>query len=67
LTDEHAKAKGDEQVIVSTIGKLLKHLGGDRRRALDLSGLRMLILDEADNFFMDETREKEVMELHKTF
>lgn len=66
LTEDYAKPKGDEQVIITTIGKLLKYIGNPRK-PVDLSRLRMFILDEADNFFMDRTRENETMDIHKVF
>ena len=35
------------------------------RSKIDLSALRVFVLDEADNFFMDQKREEEIMMFHK--
>ena len=64
LAEEGAKITGEEQVIVTTIGKILNYLKNPRLK-LDLSTLRMFVLDEADNFFMDERRENEIMQFHQ--
>ena len=52
------------QVIVSTIGKVLNYMKNPRGK-IDLSALRVFVLDEADNFFMDQNREVEIMALHE--
>lgn len=58
LTKRH---KG-EQVIVTTLGKIMASMGG--KDEIDLSGLRVFVLDEADEFFMDAKREAELNEFH---
>ena len=52
------------QVIVSTLGSLNKLFSG--REKVDLSEMRVFILDEADDFFMDKDRESELMKFHTT-
>ncbi|TNV78952.1 hypothetical protein FGO68_gene461 [Halteria grandinella] len=50
------------QVVVTTLGKLLQHLQG--RGAVDLSELRVFVLDEADDFYMDAKKEEEINTFH---
>lgn len=50
------------QVVVSTLGTVLNNLDG--RKALDLSELRVFVLDEADDFYMDEKKEEEINRFH---
>ncbi len=51
------------QVVVTTLGKILNYLTG--RTKIDLTELRVFVLDEADDFFMDEQREKEINQFHE--
>jgi len=50
------------QVVVTTLGKLLMHHEG--RGAVDLTELRVFVLDEADDFYMDTRKEKEIYKFH---
>lgn len=50
------------QVIVSTLGTLLNHIDG--RKQIDMSELRVFVLDEADDFYMDEKKEHEINTFH---
>jgi superfamily II DNA/RNA helicase len=41
------------QIIVTTLGRLLASVKG-KKNPIDLSNLKMVILDEADVYFIDE-------------
>ena len=41
-----------KHIVVTTIGSLKKQLGG--RDAMDLSALRVIVINDADFFFKDE-------------
>jgi superfamily II DNA/RNA helicase len=53
------------QIIVTTLGKLKSSLQGKFK--IDLSGLRCVVIDEADFFFEDQKNHTELMAIHKTF
>ncbi len=59
--EDKVQYKG-QQIAVSTLGKIFGMMKG--RGAIDLSDLKVFVLDEADDFFLDEKREKELKELH---
>jgi len=48
------KEYANEQIVITTLGKINNLLKG--RNKIDISELRCFILDEADDFFMDEKR-----------
>ena len=47
------------------MGKFKGFIGA--RDKLDLSKLRVVVLDEADEYFKDEVKEKDTMDLAKVF
>jgi superfamily II DNA/RNA helicase len=47
--------------MISTIGAFKKLLNG--RKKIDLTGLKCLVVDEADFFFTDDLNYKELLEL----
>ena len=47
---------------MTTLGKLKAYYQGKQK--LDLSGLRVVVIDEADFFFEDENNNKSLMQLH---
>ena len=47
-----------KHVVVTTLGSLKKVLVG--RNAMDLSALRVIVIDEVDFFFKDERIKKEI-------
>ena len=47
-----------KHIVVTTIGSLKKQLGG--RDAMDLSALRVIVIDEVEFFFKDERNKKEI-------
>ena len=51
LLDSKKKFNPKAQILVSTFGQLFASMSG--RSALDLSQLRVFVLDEADSFFLD--------------
>ena len=53
------------QVIISTMGTFKTSVIA--RDKLDLSELRVVVLDEADEYFKDEDREKDTMYLAAVF
>ena len=53
------------QVIISTMGTFRNFVIG--RDKLDLSELRVVVLDEADEYFKDEDHEKDTMYLASFF
>ena len=53
------------QVIISTMGTFKSFVIG--RDKLDLSELRVVVLDEADEYFKDEKKEEETMYLAAVF
>jgi len=55
------KADG-AHIIVSTLGKLEKALQ-NRKKSIDVSALRCLVIDEADVFFTDERNLKSLQNL----
>ena len=58
------KPDGSAHIIISTLGSILNQFSG-RSKGLDLSELRVFVLDEADAFFLEETRKVEIMKFHK--
>ena len=50
-----------KHVVVTTLGSLKKVLVG--RNAMDLSALRVIVINDADFFFKDETNKKEIEDL----
>jgi superfamily II DNA/RNA helicase len=52
LCEDDSKWEG-HQIIVSTLGKLMACVQS-RKNTIDLSDLKMVIVDEADVFFIDE-------------
>lgn len=56
------KDYGNEQIVITTLGKINNLLKG--RNKIDISELRCFILDEADDFFMDEKRQQELETFH---
>jgi superfamily II DNA/RNA helicase len=52
LCEDENKWEG-HQIIVTTLGKLLGSVQA-RKNPIDLSNLKMVIIDEADVFFIDE-------------
>ena len=57
------KPDASAHIVVSTLGFLLNQLTG-RTKTIDLSQLRVFVLDEADAFFNEETRKNEIMKFH---
>jgi superfamily II DNA/RNA helicase len=55
----------EAQVLVTTAGKLLSYIKG--RSPINLSSMKVFVLDEADNFFMEKQREEEIMSIHQAF
>ena len=53
------------QVVITTLGKFKNLITG--REKLDLTGLKMLVLDEADYFFEDRRNLEDLKVLHKAF
>jgi ATP-dependent RNA helicase DDX19/DBP5 len=51
------------QVIVTTLGKILREIFA--KKPIDLNSLKVFILDEADDFFMDQKREEEINRWHE--
>jgi superfamily II DNA/RNA helicase len=47
-------------IFVSTLGTILSNISG-RSKNLDLSELRVFVLDEADCFFLDKSRRDEIL------
>ena len=62
LLDE--KTEG-AQVIITTLGKLKNYITASDK--LDFSNLRVAVLDEADEYFKDETLEQDIMEITSIF
>jgi superfamily II DNA/RNA helicase len=58
------KPDGSAHIIISTLGSILNQFSG-RSKNLDLSELRVFVLDEADAFFLESTRKEEIMKFHK--
>jgi superfamily II DNA/RNA helicase len=53
--------------VITTLGKLKgKMAGRDKDKKIDLSGLKMLVIDEADYFFEDNRNLTDLKELHKS-
>ena len=59
------KKPAGAQVVISTMGRFKSFIGA--RDKLDLSELRVVVLDEADEYFKDEVKEKDTMDLAKVF
>jgi superfamily II DNA/RNA helicase len=53
----------NQHVVVTTLGNLLNKTKG--RDKMDLSELRVFVLDEADSFFLDKVREDELIAVHQ--
>ena len=62
LLDE--KTEG-AQVIITTLGKFKNFITASDK--LDLSNLRVAVLDEADEYFKDETLEQDIMDIASIF
>lgn len=56
------ESKPDGHVILSTLDKLIQFLGG--RVKIDLSHLKVLVIDEADVFFERLQSQEALMKLH---
>ena len=54
------KVDNSAHILVSTLGQILNSFSG-RSKNLDLSELRVFVLDEADCFFIDKTRREEIL------
>jgi superfamily II DNA/RNA helicase len=53
----------NQHVVVTTLGNLLNKTRGKNK--MDLSELRVFVLDEADSFFLDKVREDELISVHQ--
>ena len=53
------------QVIITTLGKFKNYVAA--RNKLDLSNLRVVVLDEADEYFKEATSEKEIIDIALLF
>ena len=56
------KAEKNAQVIVTSLGKLFELQKG-RDNKIDLSGVKVVVIDEADFFFEDERNYSDLMNL----
>jgi superfamily II DNA/RNA helicase len=54
------KVDNSAHILVSTLGQILTNISG-RSKNLDLSELRVFVLDEADCFFLDKSRRDEIL------
>ena len=54
------KVDNSAHILVSTLGQILANISG-RSKNLDLSELRVFVLDEADCFFLDKSRRDEIL------
>lgn len=54
------KIDNSAHIFVSTLGTILANISG-RSKNLDLSELRVFVLDEADCFFLDKSRRDEIL------
>ena len=54
------KLDNSAHILVSTLGQILSSFSG-RSKTLDLSELRVFVLDEADCFFLDKSRREEIL------
>jgi superfamily II DNA/RNA helicase len=55
FNDEQVKKTDSAHIIVSTFGSILKPISG-RGKKLDISKLRCLVIDEADDFLKDDKK-----------
>ena len=53
------KVNNSAHILVSTLGTILGNLEG-RSKNLDLSELRVFVLDEADSFFLEKSRQDDI-------
>ena len=53
------KIDNSAHILVSTLGTILGNLEG-RSKNLDLSELRVFVLDEADSFFLEKSRQDDI-------
>jgi len=54
--------KPDGQIVITTLGKLLQFLSG--RSKVDISGVKVLVIDEADFFFSDSRNIESLKKIH---
>ena len=55
FNDESTKRTDSKNIVVSTYGSLVKPLTG-RGKKLDISKLRCIVVDEADDFLKDDKK-----------
>jgi len=53
-----------KHIVVTTLGTLKQKLNGGRDK-FDLSGLRIIVIDEVDFFFSDKRNAEEIYSFHK--
>lgn len=57
----YTEAVKPAQIVVATHGKIANNLSG--RKQVDLSGLKCLVIDEADVFFLDEKNHQSLLKI----